>query len=63
MLKLTVFKIKEGIEKSWDEVDFENDLETVATIEGDTNEECEKLAAVEYSDNEIYGWTYGELND
>ena len=60
-MKLQVFKMKDGIEKSWDDVDFETEIEVVATIEGETNEECESKVLEEgFGDTDIYGWTYNE---
>ena len=59
MLKLNVFKMKDGIEKSWDDVDFETEIEVVAIIEGETNKECEDKAIDQgYGDSEVYGWNY-----
>ena len=60
-MKLYVYKMKDGIEKSWDDVDFVNDCEIIATIDGDSNEDCEEKAAELYSDTDIYGWTYTEF--
>ena len=61
-MKLSVYKMKNGIEKDWDNVDFANECEVVKTIEGNSNEECEKAAVEQgFGDSEIYGWTYGEL--
>ncbi|MBU3195631.1 hypothetical protein KPL26_02995 [Clostridium algidicarnis] len=62
MLNLKVFKMKDGVEKSWDDVNFETEIEVVATIEGETNEECEvKAVDSGFGDNDIYGWTYNEI--
>jgi hypothetical protein len=60
-MKLSVYKMKDGIEKTWDDVNFETECEVVATIEGNSNEECETAAAEQYGDTDIYGWTYGDL--
>ena len=58
-MKLRVFKLKQGIEKGWDEVKFETEIEVVETIEGESNEECEQKAIDQgYGDSEIYGWNY-----
>jgi hypothetical protein len=59
MLKLNVFKMKDGIEKNWDDVNFETEIEVVASFEGETNEECEEKATdAGYGDTDTYGWTY-----
>jgi hypothetical protein len=58
-MKLYVYRMKDGIGKSWDDIDFQKDVETVAEIEGESNEECEKKAIdAGYDDTEKYGWTY-----
>jgi len=60
-MKLQVFKMKDGIEKSWDDVDFETEIEVVATVEGETNQECEDKAVEQgFGDTDVYGWTYNE---
>lgn len=60
-MKLYVYKMKDGIEKSWDDIDFQKDIEVVAEIEGETNEECERKAVdAGYDDTEKYGWTYSD---
>lgn len=42
-MKLYVYKIKEDVKtESWDDIDYNNDLELVHEIEGETNEECEE---------------------
>lgn len=62
MMNLQVFKMKDGVEKNWDDVDFETEIEVVATIEGETNEECEaKVIEEGFGDTDIYGWTYNEI--
>jgi len=54
--------MKAGVEKNWDDVDFETEIEVVATIEGETNEECEaKVVEDGFGDTDIYGWTYNEI--
>jgi len=61
MLTLQVFKIKDGVEKSWDDVDFETEVEVVTIIEGETKEECESKVVEEgFGDADIYGWSYDE---
>ena len=51
--------MKDGIEKSWNEVNFETEIEVVEVIEGETNEECEEKAINQgYGDTDIYGWNY-----
>jgi len=60
-MKLYVYKMKDGIEKSWDDVDYVNDCEMVDTINGESNEECEAKAAELYGDTDVYGWTYNEF--
>jgi hypothetical protein len=62
-MKLYVYKMKDEIEKSWDDVDFDSDIEVVATIEGESNEECESKASEEYGDTDIYGWTYTDIEN
>ena len=58
-MKLRVFKLKQGIEKGWDEVCLETEIEVVTIIEGETNEECEQKATDQgYGDSDIYGWNY-----
>ena len=58
-MELKVFKMKDGIEKSWNEVNFETEIEVVEVIEGETNEECEEKAINQgYGDTDIYGWNY-----
>ena len=59
-MKLQVYKMKDGIEKNWDDVNLETEIEVIASFEGETNEDCEVKAAVEFSDTDIYGWTYNE---
>lgn len=58
-MKLTVYKQKNGVNKNWDDVNFETDIETVVTIDGESNTECEEKATdMGYADSDIYGWTY-----
>lgn len=61
MLKLSVFKMKDGIEKNWDTVDYETEIEVVAVIEGETNQECEdKVVEKGFGDTDVYGTGYYE---
>lgn len=42
-MTLYVYKIKEDVKtESWDDIDYNNDLELVYEIEGETNDECEE---------------------
>lgn len=52
--------MKDGIESNWDDVNFETECEVIAVINGEDNEDCEKKANEEYSDFEIYGYTYND---
>lgn len=57
-MKLYVYKMVDGVEKSWDDVDYKSECEVVAVFEGKDNQECEAKAADQYGDTDIYGWTY-----
>ncbi|MBZ9622887.1 hypothetical protein G9F71_008475 [Clostridium sp. FP2] len=61
MLNLHIFKMKDGVEKNWDDVDFTTECEIVKIIKGETNEECETKAVENgFGDTDIYGWSYNE---
>lgn len=48
-----------GEHDNWDEAINAGDIKTVATFVGDTNAECERLAAeAGYDDPDNFGWTY-----
>ena len=61
-MKLNVFKMKDGVEKNWDDVDYDTEIEVIASFEGETNDECEEKAAdAGYDDVDSYGWAYCTL--
>lgn len=59
MNKLYAYKMIDGVDKSWDDIDFQNECIVVAIIKGEDNKECETKAVENgYGDTDIYGWTY-----
>ena len=60
---LDVYKrqIKDGVEKTWEEIDYQNDLELVDEIEGEDNKVCESEATDRGYTDDVYAWQYSEI--
>lgn len=44
-MRLEIKQIKSDINKNWDNIDYDNDLETITIIEGTDNTDCERQLA------------------
>lgn len=59
-MKLYVYAMNAGVEKSWDDVELA-ECSVVAVVEGENNEDCENKAVENgYGDSDIFGWTYND---
>lgn len=62
MTTMYIYKIKDEVEKaSWDEIDYQNDLELVDTIDGEDNKACEAEATDRGYTDDVYTWQYTEI--
>lgn len=59
IMELYVYKMVDGVTKTWDDVNFQLDCEIVAVVTGEDNEDCETKAFDNgYANDDIYGFTY-----
>lgn len=61
MTTMYIYKIKDDVEKTWGEIDYQNDLELVDTIDGEDNKVCETEATDRGYTDDIYHWQYTEI--
>lgn len=60
-MKLYIYTIKATSNaSSWDDAIANNEVEVVATIEGESQNAIDAAAEDRFSDTDTYGWTYAD---